>query len=252
MAGETRVAPLPVHEHHRRKRRRRPGITPPRGDHLTDYRSASSSMALTGGSRAPRPGASRRGSPRRAPSPALTPIQLTHPHSRTNSSHELQGKAAIVTGANRGFGRLSFAQQLRDRGVTVYAAVRGIRRPSTWRASRRCGSTSRTLRPSPLRSRRCRMSPSSSNNAGVATGADLHRGRPRQNVRHEFEMNFFGTLLVTRVARAVAGRAFWRATFLSRSCPRSPGSTSRLSAAMARRRPRKRSPTDGPRQDLAG
>ena len=36
---------------------------------------------------------------------------------------EITGKTALVTGANRGFGR-HLAAQLRDRGATVYAAAR--------------------------------------------------------------------------------------------------------------------------------
>ena len=48
---------------------------------------------------------------------------------------EISGKTALVTGANRGFGR-QLAAQLRDRGATVYAAARN---PAawTWPASRR-------------------------------------------------------------------------------------------------------------------
>ena len=36
---------------------------------------------------------------------------------------EITGKTALVTGANRGLGR-HLAQELRDRGATVYAAAR--------------------------------------------------------------------------------------------------------------------------------
>jgi NAD(P)-dependent dehydrogenase (short-subunit alcohol dehydrogenase family) len=36
---------------------------------------------------------------------------------------EINGQTALVTGANRGLGR-HIAQQLRDRGATVYAAAR--------------------------------------------------------------------------------------------------------------------------------
>ena len=36
---------------------------------------------------------------------------------------QIEGQTALVTGANRGFGR-HLAQQLRDRGATVYAGAR--------------------------------------------------------------------------------------------------------------------------------
>ena len=36
---------------------------------------------------------------------------------------QIEGKTALVTGANRGLGR-QLAQQLRDRGAKVYAAAR--------------------------------------------------------------------------------------------------------------------------------
>ena len=36
---------------------------------------------------------------------------------------EIAGTTALVTGANRGFGR-HLAEQLRDRGATVYAGAR--------------------------------------------------------------------------------------------------------------------------------
>jgi NAD(P)-dependent dehydrogenase (short-subunit alcohol dehydrogenase family) len=36
---------------------------------------------------------------------------------------QIEGRTALVTGANRGLGR-HLAQQLRDRGATVYAGAR--------------------------------------------------------------------------------------------------------------------------------
>ena len=43
---------------------------------------------------------------------------------------EITGKTALVTGANRGFGR-HLASQLRDRGAAVYAAARNPAAPFT-------------------------------------------------------------------------------------------------------------------------
>src|SRR6516162_7656123 len=49
--------------------------------------------------------------------------RLGKPTQERTSSMEITGKTALVTGANRGFGR-HLAAQLRDRGATVYAAAR--------------------------------------------------------------------------------------------------------------------------------
>jgi NAD(P)-dependent dehydrogenase (short-subunit alcohol dehydrogenase family) len=108
---------------------------------------------------------------------------------------QLQGKAAIVTGANRGFGR-HLAQQLRDRGVTVYAAARD---PKTVDLA---GVTPLRLDITDPASIAAAVEAVQDvsilvNNAGVATGATLIAG-DLGHIRHEFETNFFGTLLVTR------------------------------------------------------
>jgi NAD(P)-dependent dehydrogenase (short-subunit alcohol dehydrogenase family) len=106
-----------------------------------------------------------------------------------------QGTTAVVTGANRGLGR-HLAQQLRDRGVHVYAAARNpesidfdgvtplqldITDPASVAAA-----AATTEHVSIL-----------VNNAGVATGATLIGGA-LSHIRQEFETNFFGTLTVTR------------------------------------------------------
>lgn len=115
----------------------------------------------------------------------------------------LQGKSAIVTGANRGFGR-HLAQQLRDRGVTVYA---GARDPGTVDL---VGVTPLQLDitdPASVAAAAATATDVSIlvNNAGVATGATLIDG-DISNIRHEFETNFFGTLLVTRAFAPVLAK----------------------------------------------
>src|SRR6516162_4302227 len=49
--------------------------------------------------------------------------KLGKPTQERTSSMDISGKTALVTGANRGFGR-HLAGQLRDRGATVYAGAR--------------------------------------------------------------------------------------------------------------------------------
>jgi NAD(P)-dependent dehydrogenase (short-subunit alcohol dehydrogenase family) len=108
---------------------------------------------------------------------------------------QLQGKTAIVTGANRGFGR-HLAQQLRDRGVTVYAAARN---PETIDLD---GVTPLQLDITDPASVAAAAAAAKGvsilvNNAGVATGATLIGG-DLDHIRLEFETNFFGSLAVTR------------------------------------------------------
>jgi NAD(P)-dependent dehydrogenase (short-subunit alcohol dehydrogenase family) len=108
---------------------------------------------------------------------------------------QFDGQTALVTGANRGFGRY-LAQQLRDRGATVYAGARnpaavdldGVRPiaiditdpASVAEAAHSIGNASIVI-----------------NNAGVSTGASLLTGN-LDDVRLEMDTHFFGTLSVSR------------------------------------------------------
>lgn len=108
---------------------------------------------------------------------------------------QLDGQTALVTGANRGLGR-HLAQQLRDRGATVYAGARnpatidldGVRPiaiditdpASVAEAAHSIGNASLVI-----------------NNAGVLTGTSLLTGN-LDDVRLEMDTHFFGTLSVTR------------------------------------------------------
>jgi NAD(P)-dependent dehydrogenase (short-subunit alcohol dehydrogenase family) len=108
---------------------------------------------------------------------------------------QLDGQTALVTGANRGFGR-HLAQQLRDRGATVYAGARNpaavdldgvtpvkidITDPaSVAEAADSIGNASIVI-----------------NNAGVSTGTSLLTGN-LDDARLEMDTHFFGTLSVCR------------------------------------------------------
>jgi NAD(P)-dependent dehydrogenase (short-subunit alcohol dehydrogenase family) len=108
---------------------------------------------------------------------------------------QFDGQTALVTGANRGFGR-HLAQQLRDRGATVYAGGRnpaavdldGVRPiaiditdpASVAEAAHSIGNASIVI-----------------NNAGSSTGASLLTGN-LDDVRLEMDTHFYGTLSVTR------------------------------------------------------
>ena len=108
---------------------------------------------------------------------------------------DISGRTALVTGANRGFGR-HLAEQLRDRGATVYAAAR---RPETIdldgvvplaldvtdsesidRAASEATGTSILV-----------------NNAGSSTRSSLLTGS-FGDIRLEIETHYFGSLLMTR------------------------------------------------------
>jgi NAD(P)-dependent dehydrogenase (short-subunit alcohol dehydrogenase family) len=108
---------------------------------------------------------------------------------------KIAGSTALVTGANRGLGR-HLAEQLRDRGATVYGAARdpshvdleGIQpialdltdAHSIADAVRRTGDVTLLI-----------------NNAGSSTGASLLTGS-MDDIRLEMDTHFFGTLAVTR------------------------------------------------------
>jgi NAD(P)-dependent dehydrogenase (short-subunit alcohol dehydrogenase family) len=108
---------------------------------------------------------------------------------------DLATTTALVTGANRGFGR-HLAEQLVARGATVYAAARnpdsvdldGVRAlrldvtdpTSVAAAAATAGDVTLLI-----------------NNAGISTGASLLTGDVT-DVRREFDTHVFGTLDVTR------------------------------------------------------
>lgn len=117
---------------------------------------------------------------------------------------EIAGKTALVTGANRGLGR-HFAQQLRDRGATVYAAVRNpasvdfpgvipialdVTDPGSVLAAATTTSDVTIL----------------INNAGSSTGGSLLTGDVA-DIRLEMDTHFFGTLAVTRAFAPQLGAA---------------------------------------------
>ena len=90
----------------------------------------------------------------------------------------IEGSVALVTGANRGLGR-HLAEQLRDRGATVYAAARN---PAavTFAGVTPTGDVTLLV-----------------NNAGSGTGASLLSG-PLSDIRTEMETHYFGSLNVIR------------------------------------------------------
>jgi len=108
---------------------------------------------------------------------------------------QIEGTTALVTGANRGLGR-HLAQQLRDRGATVYAAARNpasvdldgvipVPLDVTDPASVAAAATS------------ARNVSILVNNAGSSTRASLLTGE-LADIRLELDTHFFGTLAVTR------------------------------------------------------
>jgi len=108
---------------------------------------------------------------------------------------DITGKTALVTGANRGFGR-HLAGQLRDRGATVYAAARN---PA---AVDLPGVTPVALDVTDPESVAAAAAATRDvailiNNAGSGTGAALLTG-DLADVRLEMDTHFFGTLAVTR------------------------------------------------------
>ncbi|AKH83191.1 short-chain dehydrogenase [Streptomyces sp. CNQ-509] len=121
---------------------------------------------------------------------------MTTPHTRPSPGLRLDGSVPLVTGANRGLGRL-FAQQLMERGATrVYAAARrpesvdlpgvvplrlDVTDPAQAAAAAdAAGDVTLVV-----------------NNAGVSHWTDLVTG-DLAAVRAEMETNFWGTLNVVR------------------------------------------------------
>jgi NAD(P)-dependent dehydrogenase (short-subunit alcohol dehydrogenase family) len=108
---------------------------------------------------------------------------------------DINGKTALVTGANRGLGR-HLAAQLRDRGATVYAAARN---PATVDLP---GVTPVALDITDRASVAAAAAATSGvailvNNAGSSTGSSLLTGDPT-DIRLEMDTHFFGTLAVIR------------------------------------------------------
>lgn len=108
---------------------------------------------------------------------------------------DINGATALVTGANRGFG-YHLARQLRDQGATVYAGARDPRSVTL------DGVTPIRLDitdPASVRAAATTVGNASIlvNNAGTGLGADLLTGEI-ENIRTEFDVNFFGTLGVIR------------------------------------------------------
>src|SRR5215472_4040217 len=121
--------------------------------------------------------------------------KLGKPTQERTSLMEITGKTALVTGANRGFGR-QLAAGLRDRGATVYAAARNpaaVNLPGvTPIALDVTDSASVAAAAAATRDVAILI-----NNAGSSTGASLLSGDPA-DIRLEMDTHFHGTLAVTR------------------------------------------------------
>jgi NAD(P)-dependent dehydrogenase (short-subunit alcohol dehydrogenase family) len=108
---------------------------------------------------------------------------------------DIAGKTAFVTGANRGLGR-HLAEQLRDRGATVYA---GARDPASVDLP---GVIPIALDVTDLDSVAAAAARTESvailiNNAGSSTNSSLLTG-DLASIRLEMDTHYFGTLAVTR------------------------------------------------------
>lgn len=107
----------------------------------------------------------------------------------------IEGRTALVTGANRGLGR-HLAQQLRDRGATVYAAARNLGQIDL------DGVIPVALDLTDQRSVAAAAASASNvsilvNNAGSSTGSSLLDGN-LADIRLEMDTHYFGTLAVIR------------------------------------------------------
>ncbi|MFE7435234.1 SDR family oxidoreductase [Streptomyces tendae] len=108
---------------------------------------------------------------------------------------ELKNAVAVVTGANRGFGR-HLAAQLVDRGAKVYGAAR---RPETVDVPGVVPLRVDVTDEASIREA-VRVASDTTlliNNAGISTGATL-LGGDMTEVRREMETNYFGPLATTR------------------------------------------------------
>jgi NAD(P)-dependent dehydrogenase (short-subunit alcohol dehydrogenase family) len=108
---------------------------------------------------------------------------------------QIAGSTALVTGANRGLGR-HFAQQLVDRGATVYAGARNIDSVDL------PGVIPIQLDITDARSVAAAADVAQNvslviNNAGTGTGSSVIGGS-LDDIRLEMETHYFGTLAVTR------------------------------------------------------
>jgi NAD(P)-dependent dehydrogenase (short-subunit alcohol dehydrogenase family) len=108
---------------------------------------------------------------------------------------EIEGRTALVTGANRGLGR-HLAEQLRDRGALVYAAAR---HPDSIDIA---GVTPIRLDVTDEESIAAAAGIAIGvsiliNNAGSSTGSSLLTGSI-SDIRLEMDTHYFGSLLVTR------------------------------------------------------
>jgi len=108
---------------------------------------------------------------------------------------QIEGRTALVTGANRGLGR-HLAQELRDRGATVYAAAR---RPASVDLDGVIPIALDVTDPASVEAAAAATRDISIlvNNAGSSTGASLLAG-DLADIRLELDTHFFGTLAVTR------------------------------------------------------
>jgi NAD(P)-dependent dehydrogenase (short-subunit alcohol dehydrogenase family) len=108
---------------------------------------------------------------------------------------QLEGSTALVTGANRGLGR-HLAEQLLERGATVYAGARNpdsVDLPGAIPIALDITDAASIAAAAEIVTNVSVLI----NNAGSYTGASLVDG-PLADVRLELETHFFGTLAVTR------------------------------------------------------
>jgi len=108
---------------------------------------------------------------------------------------EIHGQTALVTGANRGLGR-HLAQQLRDRGATVYAAARN---PASVDLDGVTPVALDVTDPASVHAAAAAAHHVSIliNNAGSSTGSSLLTG-DFSDIRLEMDTHYFGTLAVIR------------------------------------------------------